>query len=109
MLQLPSRPTDNAIIVKVQPDDTAKHQLGDVIVGSFGLTGALVLGAIVSGTVLAGLWILWRKARRTFDTDAPPSIGSVPIGTGSQPKVEATAEPKVEATAEPKFDERADR
>jgi hypothetical protein len=80
MPQQPSRPTDNAIIVQVQPTDSAKHQLGDIIVGSFGLTGALVLGAIVSGTLLAGLWIVWRKARRPFDTDAPPTLGSVPIG-----------------------------
>ena len=78
--QLP-KSTDNAFIVKVQPSDTPQHQLGDVIVGAFGLTGALILAAVVSGTLLGGLWILWRKARRTFDTDAPPSIGSVPIGT----------------------------
>jgi hypothetical protein len=91
--------TDNAIIVKVQPTDTAKHQLGDVIVGSFGLTGALVLAAIVSGALLAGLWILWRKARRTFETDAPPSIGSVPLGSGSRSG----------AAAEPKLDQRSDR
>ena len=85
--------TDNAFIVQVQPSDTAKHQLGDVIVGSFGLTGALILAAVVSGTLLAGLWILRRKARRTFDTDAPPSIGSVTLGSD----------------AKPKFDQRSDR
>ena len=80
MPQQPAQSTDNAFIVKVQPADTAKHQLGDIIVGSFGLTGALVLAAVLSGTLLAGLWILWRKSRRTFDTDAPPTIGSVPLG-----------------------------
>lgn len=79
MPQQPAQSTDNAFIVKVQPRDTAAHQLGDVIVGSLGLTGAMVLAAVVSGALLGALWILWRKARRTFDTDAPPSIGPVPL------------------------------
>ena len=81
-------PIDNAFIVQVQPKDTQKHQLGDVIVGSFGLTGALVLGAIVAGLLLATLWIVWRKLRRTYDTDAPPSIGSVPLGSGGETKLD---------------------
>ena len=97
MPQQPPKSTDNAFIVKVQPSDTAKHQLGDVIVGSFGLTGALILGAVVSGTLLAGLWIVWRKSRRTFETDAPPSIGSVPLGSRSQ------------TGAESQLDQRSDR
>jgi hypothetical protein len=80
MPQQPAQSTDNAFIVKVQPTDTVKHQLGDIIAGSIGLTGALVLAAVISGTLLAGLWILWRKSRRTFDADAPPSIGPVPLG-----------------------------
>jgi len=87
MTQQTPQSTDNAFIVKVQPTDSTKHQLGDVIVGSVGLTGAMVLAAVVSGTLLAALWILWRKARRPFDTDAPPSIGSVPLGTGAEPQL----------------------
>ncbi len=86
MPQKDSQSTGNAFIVQVQPTDTPKHQLGDIIVGSFGLTGALVLTAVLSGTLLAGLWIVWRKSRRTFDTEAPPSLGSVPLG--SDPKAE---------------------
>jgi len=84
----PSRPTDNAFIVQVQPRDTAKHQLGDVIVGALGLTGALVLGAIVAGMSLAGIWIVWRKYRRPFDTNAPPTLGSVPISTSRETQLD---------------------
>lgn len=91
----PQRPpsTDNAFIVQVQPADTPKHQLGDVIVGSLGLTGAMAVAAVMAGILLGSLWILRRKTRRTFDTDAPPSLGSVPLGV----------DPKSE------FDERSDR
>jgi len=89
MPQQAPKSTDNAIMVKVQPaaDNTAR-QFADVIVGSLGLTGALVLAAVVSGTLLAGLWILWRKLRPTFDTDAPPSIGSVPLGSDTKTKLD---------------------
>ncbi len=96
MTQQHPKPTDNAFIVQVEPKDTAKHQFGDVIVGAFGLTGAMVLAAVGSGIVLAALWILWRKARRPFDTDAPPSLGSVPLGPDTKTKVEATAEPNLD-------------
>ncbi len=60
-----------------------RETLKDVIVGSFGLTGALVLAALVSGTTLAAIWILWRKWRRTYEHDAPPSLGPVPLGPDS--------------------------
>lgn len=70
----------DSFIVQVQPQQQAPdNSVKNVIVGAFGLTGALVIGAVLSGAVLAGLWILWRKARRTYDTDAPPTLGSVPI------------------------------
>jgi len=95
MPQQAPQSTDNAFMVKVQPANDAKHQIGDIIAGSFGLTGALIIAAVLSGTVLAGLWIVWRKSRRPFDTDAPPSIGSVPLGSGSGTKVQTTAEPKL--------------
>ena len=88
MIQQKPQGTDNAFIVQVQPKDTVKHQFGDMIVGAFGLTGALVLAAVLSGLLLASLWILWRKARRTFDTDAPPSLGSVPLGPDIKTKLD---------------------
>jgi hypothetical protein len=85
MTQTPATPPppprhDQPFIVQVAPQETPKQALGDVIVGAFGLTGALVLGALVAGALVASVWILWRKFRRPYDTDAPPSLGSVPIG-----------------------------
>jgi hypothetical protein len=74
-----SKPLDS-FIVQVQPQQAAPTEdLKQVIVGALGVTGALVLAAVVSGAALGSLWILWRKWRRTYDADAPPSLGSVPI------------------------------
>ena len=66
-------------MVQIDRPAPARETVKDVIVGSFGLTGALVLAAILCGGVLAGIWILWRRWRRTYERDAPPSLGSVPI------------------------------
>lgn len=66
-------------MVQVQRPPAERDTLQNVIVGSIGLTGALVLGAVVAGTTLAGLWIVLRKWRRTYDHDAPPSMGPMPL------------------------------
>lgn len=70
-------------MVQVAPPPAEGQDFKNVIVGSFGLTGAIVLGAVLSGSVLAGLWILWRKWRRTYDADAPPTLGPVPLSSSS--------------------------
>lgn len=66
-------------MVQVSPPAPERENIKDVIVGAFGLTGALVLAAVASGAVLGGLWILWSKWRRAHVDDAPPTLGSVPI------------------------------
>jgi len=46
--------------------------LGDVILNAIGLTGALAIGALVLGLVLAAIVIVYRKlqARRVTDEEA---------------------------------------
>jgi hypothetical protein len=77
------------VMVQVSPREKPQGtSFQDVIVGSFGLTGALILAAVVSGATLAGLWILWRKWRRPFDHGAPPSLGATSFSSkvsSSQP------------------------
>jgi hypothetical protein len=53
------------IIVKLAPtrDPTG---IGDVLLGSLGLTGMLVVGALVAGALLAGILFLIRS-RKPFD------------------------------------------
>ncbi len=67
-------------IVQVAPPAPERENVKNVIVGAFVLTGALVLAAVVSGATLAAVWILIRKWRRTYESDAPPSLGSAPLG-----------------------------
>ncbi len=77
----PSAPvTGQPFMVQVQRPNTERENLGQVIIGAFGLTGALVIGALVAGLGLAGIWILWRKLTRRFRDDRPPTLGQIPLG-----------------------------
>jgi len=54
----------NPIIVKIispPKDESGLSQLADVLIGSVGLTGAIVLVALLLGVVMAGLMFLWRR------------------------------------------------
>lgn len=86
--ELPGTP----IMIRVAPEPAPNEaqKLGQVIVGSFGLTGLLIIGALAVGTIVAAAWILWRRWRRTYDVDAPPTFGPVPLGG---PPTDASAPP----------------
>ena len=63
MIQQPSSP----VIVKIispPKDTTGLSTLADVLVGSLGLTGAIVIAAFLSGAVIAGVmyWFRHRSA-----------------------------------------------
>jgi hypothetical protein len=52
--------TQDPIIVKlVEPSELTG--LADVLIGAIGLTGAIVLIAIVAGVAVAGLMFWWRS------------------------------------------------
>ena len=55
------------IVVKIiEPPNKDLTGLADVLLGSLGLTGVLVLGALAMGAVLAGL-MFWMRSRHPFD------------------------------------------
>ena len=53
--------------------DTPSHQtsFADVLIGAFGLTGALVGVAVVAGAVLALGIVVWHKRHRPEDDHLP--------------------------------------
>jgi hypothetical protein len=54
----------NPLIVRIispPKDESGLSQLADVLIGSLGLTGAIILGAMLLGGVMAGLMLLWRR------------------------------------------------
>lgn len=64
-------------IVKVIEEPRKETTFGDVIIGAFGITGVLVLIALVFGGLLAFLWIRWHR-RHPPEHDHLPSITVVP-------------------------------
>jgi len=54
----------NPVIVKIvtpPKDESGLSQLADVLIGSLGLTGAIVLGALLLGALMATVMFLWRR------------------------------------------------
>jgi hypothetical protein len=62
----------NPIVVDVikQPPVTAEITMADVVVGAFGLTGMIMVCALLAGLLVGGIFI-WR--RRALDASAPPT------------------------------------
>lgn len=76
------------VIVKVVDQPTEQIGVGDVLVKSFGIVGLILLGALVCGLVLGGLFVLvklWlpnnplngQVSHSYFNLSAPPE-GSEP-------------------------------
>ena len=54
---------DPVIVKIVTPpkDESGLSQLAGVLIGSLGLTGAIVLIALLLGALMAGIMFLWRR------------------------------------------------
>jgi hypothetical protein len=57
MLQQPSQP----IVVRILEEPVRETTVVDVLIGAFGLTGVLILIAVLCGVALGGLFVLYRK------------------------------------------------
>lgn len=67
------------IIVHVVEQPTESTSLSDVIVGSIGLTGALLILALLLGLVLGGLLIGFTRFRDRKKTIAGPGSDAIHI------------------------------
>jgi hypothetical protein len=72
-MQAPSTP----IVVKIVEQNEISG-LGDVMLDAIGLTGVIILGALLFGTVLACVIIGYRKVRASLTPDA--EVQTQPLG-----------------------------
>ena len=56
------QPSDPVLVTIIDPDKSDLSQLSDVLLGSLGLTGVLVLGSILAACLFAGL-LFWLRSR----------------------------------------------
>jgi hypothetical protein len=69
----------NPIIVRVIKEPVHETTVVDVVVGSLGLTGALLLAAIILGAILGGILIGIKLLRARYDLDPVPESESLRI------------------------------
>jgi len=62
LLAQPSPP----IIVKIVEPKKDPTGLADVLIGALGLTGVMVLGAVIAAAVFAAL-LFWSRSRKPYD------------------------------------------
>jgi hypothetical protein len=68
------------IVVRVMPSEPAKETTAaDVLIGAIGLTGVLLLVAIVLGGVLGGLLILFKRIRAKLNLEPQPDSEALKI------------------------------
>ena len=69
----------NPIIVRVVEQPVHETTIADVIFGSLGLVGILLVSAAVLGVVLGGGLILWKRFRNHDGLDADDHAASVRV------------------------------
>ena len=62
----------NPIIVRVLEEPVETTGVADVLIGAMGLTGVMVLAALLLGGMLGGILIGIKRLRAKYDLDRPP-------------------------------------
>ena len=77
-------PPTTPIIVRLAEEPLRGFGLGDVLLGALGVTGVMLLGALVLGLLLAGVFILYQKLK---DRWSPAEAASQTQQLGLTPPV----------------------
>ena len=72
-------------MVRVVQPTVEETSVADVLIGSIGLTGLLVLVAIVLGAVLGGVLIGAKKLRAKYNPDAVPDAEALRVTPAPYP------------------------
>jgi hypothetical protein len=72
-------------IVTVVPEPSRSTNIGDVIIASLGLAGALTLAALVLGAVVALGLIVWRRSHPPEAQRLPSVTSATPLHPPSSP------------------------
>ena len=61
--------SDQPIVVRVIEEPVKSTGVGDVILGALGLTGVMVLAALLLGALLGGILIAIKRLRAKYDLE----------------------------------------
>jgi len=72
-------PKPDAFVVTLVEKEAPEITFADVVYGSFGLVGLLVLASLVFAGVLSLLLVLWNRRHRPEEAHMPPVAPLIPL------------------------------
>ena len=69
----------NPIVVRVVEEPVETTGISDILIGALGLTGVMLLAALVFGLRLGGILIAIKRIRARYDLDAPPETNPMRV------------------------------
>ena len=71
------------IVVRVIEEPVETTGVADILVGAFGLTGVMLLAALVLGAILGGVLILIKRLRAKYDLEPVPDSEALRVTPSS--------------------------
>ena len=79
-MQTPQSPRSDAYIVTIVTKPAQEITIADVIFGSLGIAGVLLLLALALGGLLSVVMVYWRRRHRPEDQHLPAVAPLIPVG-----------------------------